>query len=101
MMSEYQTWVEESGDATGDGVAESIVPSSAELKKTRYCESFGRSAIIGSPETVLAQLLAAHEDSPGTHLTLMMSLPGAEPSRTRHSMELFASEVMPRLKAQS
>jgi alkanesulfonate monooxygenase SsuD/methylene tetrahydromethanopterin reductase-like flavin-dependent oxidoreductase (luciferase family) len=99
VMSEYQAWAEESGDATGDGVAESVVPSPAELKKTRYCESFGRSAIIGSSETVLAQLLAAHEESPGTHLALMMSLPGADPSKTRHSMELFASEVMPRLKA--
>lgn len=101
VMSEYQAWAEESGDQTGDGVAESIVPSPEELKKTRYCESFGRSAIIGDSATVLAQLLACHEESPGSHLTLMMSLPGADPSRTRKSMELFAQEVMPKLKALS
>ena len=99
VMSQYQAWAEESGDVTGDGIAEAKVPSPEELKASQYCESFGRSAIIGDPESVLEELTAAHRESPGTHLTLMMSLPGADPRRTRNSMELFAREVMPELKA--
>ena len=98
VMREYQAWAEESGDQTGDGVAEFVVPSPDEFRKTQVCESFGSPVIIGDPESVLAQLLACHKESPGTHLTLMMSLPGAKPERTRNSMTLFANEVMPHLK---
>ncbi len=99
VMGQYQAWAEESGDLTGDGIAEAKIPSPEELRTSQYCESFGRSAIIGDPESVLEELTAAHEESPGTHLTLMMSLPGADPLRTRNSMELFAKDVMPALKA--
>lgn len=99
VMSEYQKWAEESGDQTGDGVAEAKVPSPDELRSTQYCESFGRSVIVGDPQSVLEELVACHEESPGTHLTLMMSLPGMDPTRTRNSLELFAREVMPELKA--
>lgn len=99
VMAQYQAWAEESGDVTGDGIAETKVPSPEQLKASQHCESFGRSAIIGDPESVLEELTAAHQESPGTHLTLMMSLPGADPLRTRNSMELFAREVMPELKA--
>ncbi len=99
VMSEYQVWADESGDQTGDGVAEANVPSPDELRATQYCESFGRSAIVGDPQSVLAELIACHAESPGTHLTLMMSLPGMDPTRTRNSLELFAREVMPELKA--
>lgn len=99
VMSEYQAWADESGDQTGDGVAEANVPSPDELRTTQYCESFGRSAIVGDPQSVLDELITCHEESPGTHLTLMMSLPGMDPVRTRNSLELFAREVMPELKA--
>ncbi|RLA18945.1 MAG: hypothetical protein DRQ56_06490 [Gammaproteobacteria bacterium] len=99
VMSEYQSWAEESGDQTGDGVAEAKTPSPDELRSKQKCESFGRSAVVGDPKSVLEELIACHEESPGTHLTLMMSLPGVDPALTRNSIELFAKEVMPELKA--
>jgi alkanesulfonate monooxygenase SsuD/methylene tetrahydromethanopterin reductase-like flavin-dependent oxidoreductase (luciferase family) len=99
VIREYQAWAAESGDQTGDGAAELPVPSPAELRQVQSCEFFGRSAIIGDPDAVFDQLCAYHRESPGSHLTIMMSLPGADPTRTRNSMDLFAREVMPRLKA--
>jgi len=99
VLREYQAWAAESGDQTGDGAAELPVPSPAELRRAQSCEFFGRSAIIGDPDSVFEQLCAYHRESPGSHLTLMMALPGADPSRTRNSMDLFAREIMPRLQA--
>ena len=97
-IREYQNWAEESGDKTGDGGAEMAVPSPKEIKAAQACEFFGRPAIIGDAKTVLEGLRAFYEVTPGSHFVLIMALPGADPARTRKSMELFASQVAPELK---
>jgi len=53
--------------------------------------------IIGDAETVAAKLDAQFEALKPTHWTLFMALPGIPPEKTLRSMELFGSEVMPRL----
>ncbi len=77
---------------------EAQVPSPEALRATQYCESFGRSAVVGDPHSVLAELVVCHAESPGSHVTMMMSLPGMDPARTRNSLELFAREVIPELR---
>ena len=98
-VREYQAWAEESGDQTGDGVAEMAVPSPAEIRAAQGCEIFGRSAMIGDPLTVCEGLRSYYNETPGSHFVLMMALPGADPLRTRKSMALFAEHVMPELRA--
>ncbi len=59
---------------------------------------FGEPAFIGTPDEVYEGLAGLLQRSPCTHLVLMGVLPGAPVDGTRRSVELFAREVMPRLK---
>jgi alkanesulfonate monooxygenase SsuD/methylene tetrahydromethanopterin reductase-like flavin-dependent oxidoreductase (luciferase family) len=55
--------------------------------------------VVGSPDTVVRQLRALYEDVGGFGglLLLCYDWEGANQERWRHSMELLANEVMPRL----
>jgi alkanesulfonate monooxygenase SsuD/methylene tetrahydromethanopterin reductase-like flavin-dependent oxidoreductase (luciferase family) len=53
---------------------------------------------IGTPEEVTRELQQFVKDIRTTHLVLGMHLPGLDPAKSRGSMELFAKEVMPRLR---
>lgn len=99
MMREYQAWAEESGDRpAGDALASMTVPPAEEFMAGRVTEVLGRAAMIGSPEQVYQGLREFCALTPSSHLVLMAALPGMDPARTRNSLELFAREVMPRLK---
>lgn len=54
--------------------------------------------IIGDPETVAARLDKQFEALKPTHWSLFMALPGIAAEKTRRSMELFGSDVMPHLR---
>ncbi|MDQ6671619.1 MAG: hypothetical protein M3069_12880 [Chloroflexota bacterium] len=55
--------------------------------------------VVGSPDTVAAQLRALYDDVGGYGGLLMLCYDweGANRVRWRHSMELLANEVMPRI----
>ncbi|MBI4694379.1 MAG: hypothetical protein HY749_10170 [Gammaproteobacteria bacterium] len=47
---------------------------------------------------VYERLCEHHEKNPSTHLAIYMNYPGTEQGYTRESMELFASEIAPKLR---
>jgi alkanesulfonate monooxygenase SsuD/methylene tetrahydromethanopterin reductase-like flavin-dependent oxidoreductase (luciferase family) len=57
------------------------------------------SSVIGSPETVLARLSEVIETSGATELIINMQLPGLAPAKAMRSLERFAHEVLPKLRA--
>jgi alkanesulfonate monooxygenase SsuD/methylene tetrahydromethanopterin reductase-like flavin-dependent oxidoreductase (luciferase family) len=95
----YRDWAAEAGDDNNDDQATWAIPTPEEMQRDQAATFFGEPAFIGTPDFVLDGLRALLERSPCTHLVLMGVLPGAPPAGTRRSVELFAREVMPRLKA--
>ncbi|HUY18669.1 MAG TPA: LLM class flavin-dependent oxidoreductase [Candidatus Binataceae bacterium] len=72
------------------------VPPLGELRKT------GRGpygpAFIGSPDAIIKQLEELFRTHPMDEMSPSLGLPGMDPKVARHSMELFAREVMPHFK---
>jgi alkanesulfonate monooxygenase SsuD/methylene tetrahydromethanopterin reductase-like flavin-dependent oxidoreductase (luciferase family) len=97
VLKYYHDWAVESGDITGD-VEGMAVPSAEEMRRKQAGYFFTEPAFIGTPDEVYEGIKSYLERSPSTHLAIMMSLPGNDPKNTRRSMELFAREVMPRLR---
>ncbi|MBO9523431.1 MAG: LLM class flavin-dependent oxidoreductase [Nocardioidaceae bacterium] len=56
-----------------------------------------RGYIVGSPESVAAQLASYQEEVRADRLDLMVHLPELSPAEVRESLRLFATEVAPRL----
>lgn len=98
MLSLYRDWAAEAGDDNNDDQSTRSIPTPAEMQRDQSGTFFGEPAFIGTPDFVYAGLRDMLKRSPCTHLVLMGVLPGAPPAGTRRSVELFASEVMPRLK---
>ena len=98
MLSLYQQWAEEVGDDNNDDQATRGIPTPEELVRDQACDFFGETAFIGTPDFVYEGLCEMLQRSQCTHLVLMGVLPGAPTDGTRRSIELFAREVMPRLK---
>jgi alkanesulfonate monooxygenase SsuD/methylene tetrahydromethanopterin reductase-like flavin-dependent oxidoreductase (luciferase family) len=101
MLSLYRDWAAEAGDDNNDDQATRGIPTPEEMIRDESGTFFGEPAFIGTPDTVYAGLRDLLKRSPCTHLVLMGVLPGAPPVGTRRSVELFAREVMPRLKRDS
>lgn len=101
MLSRYLDWAIESGDVTAEPhwSHDSPVPSPAEMRRTQSADFFGEPSIVGSPEEVFQRLCEHREQNPYTHLAIYMNYPGTAQGYTRESMELFASEIAPRLRA--
>jgi alkanesulfonate monooxygenase SsuD/methylene tetrahydromethanopterin reductase-like flavin-dependent oxidoreductase (luciferase family) len=97
----YFNWAVEAGDNNNDDQDSRSIPTPDELRRDQSCSFFGEAAFIGTPDFVYEGLRDLLKRSPCTHLVLMGILPGAPHAGTRHSMELFAKEVMPRLKQDS
>ena len=57
--------------------------------------------VVGVPKTVLDTLLESVEETSINYLLLVFSFGNLRPEHAMRSMELFSSEVMPRLKAQA
>lgn len=61
-------------------------------------ETFKSRYVIGDPDSARAQLEELRDELALTELTCWMHLPGIAQKDARHSMELFAHEVMPAFK---
>jgi alkanesulfonate monooxygenase SsuD/methylene tetrahydromethanopterin reductase-like flavin-dependent oxidoreductase (luciferase family) len=94
----YKDWAIEAGDVNNDDQDSRAIPTPEELRRDQACSFYGEPAFIGTADFVYEGLRDLLERSPCTHLVMMGILPGAPPAGTRRSMELFAKEVMPRLK---
>ncbi len=101
MLTLYRDWAAEAGDENNDDQATRGIPTPEEMIRDESGTFFGEPAFIGTPDAVYAGLRDLLKRSPCTHLVLMGVLPGAPPAGTRRSVELFAREVMPRLKQDS
>jgi hypothetical protein len=53
-----------------------------------------------SPSQVYEQLCEHRARNPCTHLAIDLNYPGTAQGHTRESLELFASEVAPKLRAE-
>lgn len=101
MLTLYRDWAAQAGDDNNDDQATRAVPTAEEMQRTQAGTFFGEPAFIGTPDFVYTGLRDLLARSPCTHLVLMSVLPGAPPAGTRRSAELFAREVMPRLKQET
>jgi alkanesulfonate monooxygenase SsuD/methylene tetrahydromethanopterin reductase-like flavin-dependent oxidoreductase (luciferase family) len=55
----------------------------------------GEAAIVGSPRSVRDRIAAYFEESKTNYLVLSFAWGGLTYAQSRHSLDLFASEVMP------
>jgi alkanesulfonate monooxygenase SsuD/methylene tetrahydromethanopterin reductase-like flavin-dependent oxidoreductase (luciferase family) len=95
MLSWYGRWIVEAKDFRGDEQFGQLPPAS-ELRKTD--QQLIGAPLIGTTEEVSRELQQFVKNIRTTHLVLGMHLPGLDPDKSRRSMELFAKEVMPRLR---
>lgn len=93
LLEVYARWANESGDADKGG-PKTVVPPVSGLRHPDGPLMF-RPA-FGAPDQVADTLVGSMARVRTTHLGLGV-LPGMDPTRTRASLELFASEVAPRL----
>jgi len=98
MLSLYRDWAAEAGDDNNDDQSSRGIPTPEEMIRDQSGNFFGEPAFIGTPDFVYEGLRDMLQRSPCSHLVLMGILPGAPSAGTRRSVELFAREVMPRLK---
>jgi alkanesulfonate monooxygenase SsuD/methylene tetrahydromethanopterin reductase-like flavin-dependent oxidoreductase (luciferase family) len=62
-------------------------------------ERLKRGSILGPPEFVAERLAEIIASNPMTELILSMQLPGLEPGKAMRSLERFAADVLPKLRA--
>ncbi len=95
MLTWYGRWLVEAKDFKGDDQFGQLPPP-AELSHTSR-QMIG-APMIGTPEEVAREIEQSGKNMRTTHLVLGMHLPGLDPAKSQRSMELFAKEVMPRLR---
>src|SRR5262249_42515758 len=100
MMSAYDRRFKEAADLPWSEAVFSRpdVPPPGEMRKTpglTFCQA---SLAVGSPDDVARELERYRKETRVSHLVMWMQLPGMPAQKARRSMELFAKEVMPRLK---
>ena len=98
LLQLYFDWAVEAGDSNNDDQDSRSIPSPEELRRDQACDFYSEPAFIGTADFVYEGLRDLLKRSPCTHIVMMGILPGAPVEGTRRSMELFATEVMPRLK---
>jgi alkanesulfonate monooxygenase SsuD/methylene tetrahydromethanopterin reductase-like flavin-dependent oxidoreductase (luciferase family) len=98
MLTLYRDWAAQAGDDNNDDQASRAIPSAEQMQREQAGTFFGEPAFIGTPDFVYAGLRDLLVRSPCTHLVLMGVLPGVPSEGTRRNIELFAREVMPKLK---
>jgi alkanesulfonate monooxygenase SsuD/methylene tetrahydromethanopterin reductase-like flavin-dependent oxidoreductase (luciferase family) len=54
---------------------------------------------FGSPDDVAEQIIKSHKRVGMNHVVMSMHWPGLEVARSMEAMELFAEEVMPRVRS--
>jgi alkanesulfonate monooxygenase SsuD/methylene tetrahydromethanopterin reductase-like flavin-dependent oxidoreductase (luciferase family) len=93
LLTFYQDILAEAKDAAGD---DTPLPASSarELRHSALAENM----MIGSPDDIAKKLETFCAQYQCTDFIMDMQLPGIEPAKATHSMELFASEIMPSFK---
>lgn len=94
LLSCYGKWLGEAKDFEGDEQLKKVPP----VKELRHSKNLLFIPAIGTPDDVVAYLKDFTSRLRTTHLILGLHLPGLDPKKTRRSMELFAREVMPRIR---
>ena len=81
----------------GDLPADRAMPEPPSIKEWRKIEPDipGGVPIVGTPEECIRAIERYQRETRVTHLAMGMHLPGLDPTKVMHSMELFAREVMP------
>ncbi|MDB5107147.1 MAG: hypothetical protein JWM69_88 [Candidatus Binatus sp.] len=95
MLTQYGRWIVEANEMPGASQFANL----PEPSKLRTAKGMMFNALFGSPDEVAARLNESFRNVRTTHLVLGMHLPGLAPERSTRSMELFAREVAPQLKA--
>jgi alkanesulfonate monooxygenase SsuD/methylene tetrahydromethanopterin reductase-like flavin-dependent oxidoreductase (luciferase family) len=100
MMTAYDRRFKEANDLTWSEAvfSRSDVPPPGEMRKTPDLSFFQAPLAIGNPDDVVRDLERYRDAGRVTHLVMWMQLPGMPAQKARRSMELFAKEVMPRLR---
>lgn len=87
--NKYSEWYAEAGGTVASISRVSLTDPDA-LPRDRF--------IIGTPAQCIEALRRLHERIPYTHFAFWAQLPGVDPEFSLASIELFAKEVMPRLR---
>ena len=82
----YAKWL--SAAAEGGGQSP-IRPDAARIR---------RNAVLGTPAQIAERLRKIIDETPMTELILATQLPGLEPDKALHSLQRFATEVLPQLR---
>jgi probable F420-dependent oxidoreductase len=100
MMTAYDRRFKEAADLPWSEAvfSRSQVPPPGEMRNTPGLSFFQAPLAVGSPDDVVEDLKKYREAGRVTHLVMWMQLPGMPAGKARRSMELFAKEVMPRVK---
>ena len=95
MLHQYNVWLSEAKDYEGDTSILSDLPPANQLRHSAYATDM----MIGSPDEVSAKIEQFSKDFDCTHLVMSTQMPGADPTKTKRSLDLFARDVMPRFQS--
>ena len=74
------------------------MPAGWQAGKSIALLDFVGTSIVGTPEECVCAIERYQKETRVTHLAMGMHLPGLDPAKVMHSMELFAREVMPHFR---
>jgi alkanesulfonate monooxygenase SsuD/methylene tetrahydromethanopterin reductase-like flavin-dependent oxidoreductase (luciferase family) len=90
MMEYYGRILAEAGDVPGDDRMWTV-----DKPEDIRGSGFGAAVMIGTPDQVARKLERFQREFRCTHFIMSTQLPGMDPRKGTHSLELFAKEVMP------
>jgi alkanesulfonate monooxygenase SsuD/methylene tetrahydromethanopterin reductase-like flavin-dependent oxidoreductase (luciferase family) len=93
MMQTYARWFLTGGDVAGDDRLW-IIKEAKDIRHSPVAKRW----MVGTPEQVAPKVEALLKNSLNTHFVIGMQLPGVDPHKGTRSMELFAKEIIPRLR---
>ena len=93
----YRSRVDRQSATGAAGVLDELPPV-GEFRNVPGIGHRGTAFVVGTPDEV-GRVLAIYRDKRLTHISLNFHQPGMETSAVRHSMEMFAKELMPAVKA--
>jgi alkanesulfonate monooxygenase SsuD/methylene tetrahydromethanopterin reductase-like flavin-dependent oxidoreductase (luciferase family) len=97
VLSFYRTRVDLQSATSAAGVLGHLPPI-GEFRNVPGIGHRGTPFVIGTPDEV-GRALAQYRDKRLTHLSMNFRQPGMDTSAVRRSMEMFASELMPSVRA--
>jgi alkanesulfonate monooxygenase SsuD/methylene tetrahydromethanopterin reductase-like flavin-dependent oxidoreductase (luciferase family) len=93
----YRTRVNPQAATSAAGILDELPPVGA-LRHVAGIGHNGTPFVVGTPAEA-ARALAAYRDLPLSHLCVNFHHPGMETEAVRRSMEMFACELMPEIRA--